>query len=324
MKDTTPAVSVVIPTFRRPKRLERAIESVLHQTFGDFECIVIDGGSKDETAHVVSRITEKDPRVRYVEIEDLGISASRNAGVRESRAEFVAFLDDDDEFLPRYLEKVIEAFRELPEDVGAVGTNLFGKDPAGFFSAVSRSSPFPSHLWGIGNLYTFRKKVFIEDEIWYDEKMRGQEEWDFGIRFGAKYRIHVIEEPLAVYHITFPSFKSKKTSLTADSKAEYRWLREIIYRHKKAFESAGPEALAALRYRSGIIFGEAGEIREARQAFAESLSVKFSLRTLAYLVASYLGRYSFYTLDYMRIHGMRFLRVWFFNRAEKTPSAEAN
>jgi glycosyltransferase involved in cell wall biosynthesis len=317
----TPAVSVVIPTFRRPKRLERAIESVLHQTFGDFECIVIDGGSKDETASVVSRIAEKDPRVRYVEIEDLGISASRNAGVRESRAEFVAFLDDDDEFFPRYLERVIETFRKLPEDVGAVGTGMIIEDPWGLTSyAAPAARPFWKCIVGSG--WTFRRNIFVQSGIWFDEEMRGQEDWEFSMRFGRKYRAEVIPEQLRLYHMTFPNFRPKKVSLSSNRLTEYENVQGLLRRHKAAFKAAGPEAIAAVAYISGIACGRAGKMDEARALLWESLSAQFTFNVFFYYLASHLGKYPLYAFDYFKTRGMRLLRVLVSNRPANTSFAK--
>ncbi|MEX0785020.1 MAG: glycosyltransferase family 2 protein [Dehalococcoidia bacterium] len=98
----TPRVSVVIPTYRRPESLLRAIESVLAQTFEDFELLVVDDASRDRTRAVVEGV--RDARVRYVALPARqGPSQARNAGVELARSDWVAFLDDDDEWLAEYL-----------------------------------------------------------------------------------------------------------------------------------------------------------------------------------------------------------------------------
>lgn len=90
----SPTVSVVISTYNRSNLLPQAIQSVLAQDFRDFELIIIDDGSTDETRQVVDRFV--DPRIRYVYQTNAGLAAGRNTGIRESRGKYIAFLDDDD------------------------------------------------------------------------------------------------------------------------------------------------------------------------------------------------------------------------------------
>lgn len=98
----SPLFSVVIPTYRRPAMVKRAVESVLRQTERDFEVLVVDDASGDETPAVVAAVA--DPRVRYLCREvNGGAGACRNDGVAAARGEFVSFLDDDDEYLPEFL-----------------------------------------------------------------------------------------------------------------------------------------------------------------------------------------------------------------------------
>ncbi len=98
-----PTVSVVIPTFNRANLLPRAISSVLAQTFSNFELIIVDDGSTDNTAEVVKEFA--DLRIRYIALgKNCGGSHARNQGIQSAQAEFVAFLDSDDEWLPKKLE----------------------------------------------------------------------------------------------------------------------------------------------------------------------------------------------------------------------------
>ncbi len=95
--------SVVIPSFNRASTLSRAIESVLGQSFGDFELIVVDDGSTDNTEAVVASFLE-DSRVRYFRTSNQGVSAARNFGVSKASGQYLAFLDSDDEWLPEKLQ----------------------------------------------------------------------------------------------------------------------------------------------------------------------------------------------------------------------------
>ncbi len=108
-----PQISVIIPTWNRAGLLAEAIQSVLQQTFDDFELIIIDDGSTDNTAEVVRGFA--DPRIVYHYQDKQERSTTRNRGVALSSGEFVTFLDDDDWFLPRKLEAQLRGFREFPQ-----------------------------------------------------------------------------------------------------------------------------------------------------------------------------------------------------------------
>lgn len=114
-------VSVIIPTYNYGRFLPEAVGSVLAQTAGDLEAIVVDDGSTDETSAVMAGFT--DPRVRCVRIENSGVSLARNTGLDLARGEFIAFLDADDRWRPDKLERQLALFRAVP-DLGLVFTNL--------------------------------------------------------------------------------------------------------------------------------------------------------------------------------------------------------
>ena len=114
-----PAVSIILPTYNRAYCLRRSIDSVLRQTFGDFELIVIDDGSKDDTKALVEGYD--DPRLRYVHNHDnQGQTKRLNQGISLARAPLIAFQDSDDEWLPEKLEKQVTALRAAPPNVGVV------------------------------------------------------------------------------------------------------------------------------------------------------------------------------------------------------------
>jgi len=110
-----PTVSVVIPTYNRAELLTRAIDSVLAQTYDDFELLVVDDGSTDDTEAVVTAYD--DDRVRYLAHEtNRGANPARNTGIEAAEGEFVAFLDSDDEWRPRKLEAQLDRLEEVKDE----------------------------------------------------------------------------------------------------------------------------------------------------------------------------------------------------------------
>jgi len=118
--EAVPSVSVVVPTYNRAGLLRRAIESVLAQTFTDYELIVVDDGSTDDTEEVLREFRDRRIRVLRSEVNQ-GVSCARNRGIAAARGEWVAFLDSDDEWLPQRLEVQMDQLARQSPDQAAVG-----------------------------------------------------------------------------------------------------------------------------------------------------------------------------------------------------------
>lgn len=116
-------ISVIIPTYNREKYITCAIDSVLGQSYKNYEIIVVDDGSVDNTKNALDQYSDK---IRYIYQNNKGVSAARNTGIRVANGEWVAFLDSDDEWFPKKLEKQIEDIRIFPEAVLSC-TNLIFK-----------------------------------------------------------------------------------------------------------------------------------------------------------------------------------------------------
>src|ERR1035441_1356726 len=123
-------VSVVVPTYNRAYILCRAIDSVRAQTYSNWEVVIVDDGSKDDTAATISSKYGDDPRVRYIYQSNTGVTGARNKGIRASGGDYVAFLDSDDIWKPWKLETQVACFKRFPE-VGMVFTEFEGVNAAG-------------------------------------------------------------------------------------------------------------------------------------------------------------------------------------------------
>lgn len=106
-------MSVILPTFNRADTILRAVHSVLAQTFSDWELLIIDDGSTDNTVALVERL---DPRVRVVRQDNAGVYVARNRGLALSRGEYIAFLDSDDEWMPNFLAITVAFLRAHPQE----------------------------------------------------------------------------------------------------------------------------------------------------------------------------------------------------------------
>ena len=197
----SPQVSVVIPTYNRAHILGRAIDSVLQQTHRDLELIIVDDGSSDGTAALVRGI--EDPRVRYVHQQNRGVSAARNRGIAEARAEWLAFLDSDDEWLPQKLERQFSALRGVECAASYCGMLRFDgalttRIPKSENGVNAGAAPWPSllmdGLWFSQTWLVPRQVVLTAGQ--FDERMSIWEDWDLFLRIALLGPIHHLPEVL--------------------------------------------------------------------------------------------------------------------------------
>ncbi|OQY09277.1 MAG: hypothetical protein B6I30_10035 [Desulfobacteraceae bacterium 4572_187] len=205
MKDyKNETVSVVIPTCNRPQYLQTAIQSVLDQTVPVFEIIIVDDSSDDVQNEDVIQLFS-DERIRYVKHPiRKGANVARNTGIRLSRGKFVAFLDDDDRWLPHKLEKQIPVFLK-DKEIGAVYCGMTGLDlETGSIHPFKKRKFYTGWLYkkmliqDITNgtpTYVVRREVFEEVGL-FDDSLPARQDWDMWIRISEIYRISCIEEYL--------------------------------------------------------------------------------------------------------------------------------
>lgn len=112
-----PLISVIIPTYNREKKIHVALDSLLNQTFQDFEVVIVDDGSVDKTAQVIEKYKKIDSRFKYFYQKNAGVSSARNKGIKEAKGDYVSFLDSDDYYEFTFLEKMYSKIIEKKADV---------------------------------------------------------------------------------------------------------------------------------------------------------------------------------------------------------------
>ena len=192
-----------MPTFNRAHCLERAIDSVLDQTFRDYELIVVDDGSTDHTADLLKRY---DDSLKSIHQQNRGVSAARNTGIRAARGELIALLDSDDCWLPTKLERQVDFFETHPqaqvcqtEEIWIRnGRRVNPKRRHRKFSGLIFEKSLPLCLVS-PSAVMLRKSLFDQVGL-FDERLPACEDYDLWLRITWKYPVDLILAPLIVKH----------------------------------------------------------------------------------------------------------------------------
>ncbi len=206
-----PTVSVIIPLYNKEPYISRTLNSVLCQTFQDFEIIVVDDGSTDKSAEMVKSFT--DPRILLIQQENKGVSVARNRGVKESNSNLITFLDADDEWEPKFLETILRLKENYP-NAGLYSTaykvcGQYGK-MINFQYQTIPSPPWEGVLSNYFNFVTLDyslitsavgvpKEIFIELGA-FSPGIRWSEDTDMWGRIALKYKIAFSTYIGAIYH----------------------------------------------------------------------------------------------------------------------------
>lgn len=204
------SISVIVPLFNKELYVLRAIDSVLTQSFHDFEVVVVNDGSTDNGPEIVRRI--RDPRIRLIDQVNGGVSAARNRGIREARSDLMAFLDADDEWMRTFLDAVQELRADYPE-VGAYATAYRIVMPTGSVRDViapAKSCDGPTgiledyfriaHHAPVWSSAVAVRRATFREVGYFREGVALGEDADMWLRIAAYCSIAYSREVCAVYH----------------------------------------------------------------------------------------------------------------------------
>jgi len=313
---SAPTVSVVMPTYNRADLLPRTIASILSQDFGDFELLIVDDGSTDNTAEVIREIQERDPRLRYVQLpENRGIGFARDTGLQHVSGKYIALADSDDLWLPGKLKAQVEVLEKYPQidilfgdfwNIDYIrGTEAggFAENQAGMQHLAVR--PLDGDLWlvkrgvevGIlrSNFIAAPTMVLRADVF---EKVGGFDttatiavDLEFGWRaavLGARYAY--INRPLIERY----RYQSSVTARTVDTALQRLDVLQACRRTCEAVQR--PELLSQIHtaekqtwHKLIWVYGKSGQRIAAICAFGKSLQCGFSARNLFVFAIALLG-----------------------------------
>ncbi len=286
-----PKVSVIIPTHNRADLLRSAINSVISQAYRDFEIIVIDDHSTDNTPEIVTGF--KDQRIRYIQNKGKnGPSIARNLGITHAVGEYVAFLDDDDVWLPLKLEKQLRIMDTCNDNVCGIYSNrlkidkitgkICSEDPGAdtlkgnLLSQMMVKNPIQT------STLVLRKKCLDKVGL-FDENMRYMEDRDLWIRLAQHWEFEYIDEPLvrAYYH--------GNSHLSLDLEGQTRG-REILLERYRHLLKKNKKSWADLYVCLGAQYCQLGKMKQGRGNLLKGISIyPFKPVAFFHLFSSLLG-----------------------------------
>jgi glycosyltransferase involved in cell wall biosynthesis len=236
-----PKISVIIPVYNGEKTIQKTIESVLKQTWQDFELIVINDGSQDATLEVLSSI--QDPRLRILSYSNAGLASSRNRGITEATGEYISFLDADDLWTSDKLEAQFQALQENPEAMVAYSWTDYIDESSQFLHSgrhITMNGNVYQHLL-VNNFLENGSNPLIRKQALnqvggFDSSINSVADWDMWVRLAALYQFVAVPLPQILYRVSAHSMSSQIKNQE----------RECLKFIEKAFKSA-PQSIQNLK-----------------------------------------------------------------------------
>jgi glycosyltransferase involved in cell wall biosynthesis len=288
--DSMPMVSVIIPTHNRAEFIADAITSVLEQTYKNFELFIVDDASTDITAEVVSKFDDK--RIHYIRHDtNKGGSAARNTGIRNSTYDYIAFLDDDDEWLPDKLEKQVQTILSSIPEVGCVYTGCFRVDKT---TGKVIDHIIPTKRGNIdldlrlqncvgGSSSVLLKRECLDKVGLFDETLPCSQDYDLWIRLAKEFSFECIQEPLFRY---YHHQEKISTNVEVLSRGSELMAKKHCFLSKKYYVNRDIEI--------GILYCLDGNMSKGRRAFLDAVKLlPFQFRGYFNLFLTVLGQRKF-------------------------------
>lgn len=217
MEQKAPLVSIIMPAYNASSTIQETLQTILQQTYENWELVLIDDGSQDNTCELVALIN--DNRIHLYREENKGSALARSQGTELAQGKYITFLDADDHWEPNKLEAQVELFQRLHPSVGMIHSNYVEFDHKGFYSPKPLRYCEKLKISGkiyedllihnfIGLLTVIVKKEVIDQVGVFDPIYTGAEDWDLWLRIAKLYEVAYLPSPLARYRLN-PHGQSK-------------------------------------------------------------------------------------------------------------------
>lgn len=217
-----PLVSVIMPVYNAERTLSQSVDSVLVQTFKDFELIIVNDGSTDSTGEILNKLS--DERINIISIQNSGPSAARNEGIRFAKGKYLSFIDSDDLWTKDKLEKQYTKLRNQPECdvvyswtifIDENGRYIHPLKPVRYQGNVYEKMLINNFVGSGSNILVTRRS--IESSGYFNPDLKYGEEWELLIRLSKNYKFTVVDEYQIFYRQNPNSLSSSVTDMEKDS-----------------------------------------------------------------------------------------------------------
>lgn len=294
-----PKVSVIIPTYNRPDFLRLAITSVLNQTFKDLEILVVDDASR---GYRVKEIVYdfRDERIRYIRhVDNKGLSASRNTGIKASVGKYIALLDDDDEWFPLKLEKQFDLLEKSLPKVGVVYTGSLKIDKTsdkvfGIEIPTKRGNIFDDLIKSdcviAGGSSTLIRRECFEKVGFFDDSVVAWEAYDMWIRISRVFDFEYVEQPLIKHN-------HHAMRITTNFGQLIKGIESILERYGHLF-SLNKKSYSQRICTLGTLYCLSGNTKKGRELLIKATRLyPYEVRNYYNLFCSMLGTFGFKKLN---------------------------
>ena len=253
-----PMVSIIVPCYNQAQFLAETLDSVLAQTHENWECIVVNDGSTDNTETVAKEYCDRDQRFVYLKKENGGLSSARNAGLDIAKGEYVQFLDSDDILLPNKFECQIRMMEIDKSDVCVCHHSMFTTDVnqtwENFFSQSIYDLTYQGFMYNWGETFViaihsglFRSSFLDKYKLRFDEKVRALEDWLFWVSIVRNGGTFVeMQDKLSLYRVHVTSMTQDKVHMQKNRLRLYFCLYEILSQQERIeFLQRGVDNLVA-------------------------------------------------------------------------------
>jgi len=281
-----PLVSIIIPSYNGEKFIAKAIKSVLLQTYKNWELIIIIDGSNDGSEKIISNF--KDKRIKYFKIEHSGSSKTRNTGINKSKGNYIAFLDQDDVWLPEKLSIQMEYIDRFGSDIGLIycsnykledGRIIIGKRKSIKEEYIIRDYNYHGVILPSSAL--LRRETFNDAGL-FDEKLELRVDHDLWIRISRRYKFLYLRKPLFIY-VMHPEQIHRNKKLAIKS-------REIILnKYRNSLEEMRGN-YNNWYFKNGHELCELGEIKQGRDYLKKAIkTTRFPIKPIFTYMLTFFG-----------------------------------
>lgn len=263
-------ISIILPTYNRESTLKMAVDSVLNQTFDNFELIIVDDGSTDNTEYLVNNYT--DPRILYIKISHSGANRSRNEGIKIASHNLISFQDSDARWYPKKLETQYEALKTLSADYAGVFSGAFLQNKSGQTRYVPHTSVREESLYEqllyenfIDTPALLIKKEAILDVGIFNDKLPRFQDWDLSLRLSKKYKLFHIRQ--ALHESLYSS-----NQISQDNKAGLKAKLYIFKKHHPEIRKS-KKTLANHYYSLGLSLATLKRFKIAKKFLFKAISL---------------------------------------------------